>query len=198
MYARPLCRCPAILVEPRRQVFVFWRMTRRLAAATLHSTSPRRTSCPQGGVLILMKYCDPRHAAIRRTRRSHVLCGTLGCCLLVLLAACGSPAGAQRSPTGTPQPTATALPSGPTLSTALLTYNGHRKAVIGVAWSPDGKRIASSDGQSVRVWDASTGQAQLTYRGHSSDVFQVAWSPDGSLIASASNDGTVQVWRPQA
>ncbi len=69
-----------------------------------------------------------------------------------------------------------------------------------MAWSPDGKRIASASGvegegdYTVQVWDASTGKTLLTYTGHTEAVHAVAWSPDGSRIASASQDRTVQVW----
>ena len=68
--------------------------------------------------------------------------------------------------------------------------------VEAVAWSPDGRRIASSgayDG-TVQVWDAATGQALMTYRGHTDWVEAVAWSPDGRRIASCARDKTVQVW----
>jgi eukaryotic-like serine/threonine-protein kinase len=75
------------------------------------------------------------------------------------------------------------------------TYTGHTNAVMSVAWSPSGLRIASaSDDSTVQVWDASNGGNVLVYRGQGL-VEAVAWSPDGSLIASASTDGTVQVWK---
>jgi hypothetical protein len=57
----------------------------------------------------------------------------------------------------------------------LLTLNGHADAVNGVAYSPDGTRLASasSDG-TARIWDAITGQQLLTLPGHSNVVCAVA------------------------
>lgn len=78
---------------------------------------------------------------------------------------------------------------------AHFTYRGHGGPVSSVAWSPDGKRIASasSDG-TVQVWDAYTGANTLVYRGHTGGVLSVAWSPNGREIASGGLDGMVQVW----
>ncbi len=83
------------------------------------------------------------------------------------------------------------------LSTPLslpFTYRGHTAGVACVAWSPDGKRLASASGTSVRVWDASNGQTLLTYNRHTDDVTQVAWSPDSKHLVSASSDKTVRIW----
>jgi WD40 repeat protein len=80
---------------------------------------------------------------------------------------------------------------------SILTYKGHLAQVDGLAWSPDGRLIASASyDNTVQVWDIATGgqASTLIYRGHSDHVRAVAWSPDGKLIASASADRTVQVW----
>ena len=67
--------------------------------------------------------------------------------------------------------------------------------VISVSFSPDGKRLASaSSDQTVKVWDATTGQEALTLKGHTSSVGSVSFSPDGQRLASASWDHTVKVW----
>src|SRR6266568_3837282 len=76
----------------------------------------------------------------------------------------------------------------------------HLADVRCLAWSPDGKALASgSDDGSVRLWDGQTGVplgAPLT--GHTSDVTCVAWSPPaGSRLASGSVDKTLRLWDGQ-
>lgn len=77
-------------------------------------------------------------------------------------------------------------------------YRKHNAAVLNVAWSPDGKKIASSGAdKTVHIWNATSKNPILIYRNHNKPVTTVAWSPDGSRLASGSRDTTVQVWNVQ-
>jgi WD40 repeat protein len=79
---------------------------------------------------------------------------------------------------------------------APLVLHGHTGAVRGIAFSPEGARLASvaSSDKTIRIWDTTTGQETLTLKGHSDSVISVAFSPDGHRLASASADGTIKVW----
>ena len=69
----------------------------------------------------------------------------------------------------------------------LLTLKGHSGTVYSVAFSPDGKRLATGSGdRTVKLWDAATGQELLTLKGHSDNVYSVAFSPDGKRLATGS------------
>jgi dipeptidyl aminopeptidase/acylaminoacyl peptidase len=72
----------------------------------------------------------------------------------------------------------------------------HLGSFLAVAWSPDGRRLASTGDKLVLAWDAETRQKLATMRGHNDWVEGVAWSPDGTRLASASNDGSVRIWDP--
>ena len=77
----------------------------------------------------------------------------------------------------------------------LLTLRGHASWVWSVAWSPDGKRLATgSEDTTARVRDAAGGRELLTLRWHVDPVYSVSWSPDGQRLATGSWDRTAKVW----
>jgi eukaryotic-like serine/threonine-protein kinase len=92
------------------------------------------------------------------------------------------------------------------LSQSLYTYSKHIGTVTAVAWSPDGKNIASSGtlDSSVQVWDAYTGKPVFLSHSHKKDlaifatnpqrVDDLAWSPDSTQIAAALGNDIVGIW----
>jgi WD40 repeat protein len=80
-------------------------------------------------------------------------------------------------------------------SAELFVQTGHWDYVLSVAWSPDGKTLASgSRDHAIKLWDGPSGQLLRTLRGHSDYVLSVAWSADGRTLASGSEDHTVKLW----
>ncbi|HEX9868552.1 MAG TPA: LuxR C-terminal-related transcriptional regulator, partial [Candidatus Tectomicrobia bacterium] len=75
------------------------------------------------------------------------------------------------------------------------TLRGHTASVVGLAWSPDGMKLASASAdRTARVWDLQTGEALTLFTGHTDFVFDLSWSPNGGRIVSGDVTGSVRVW----
>lgn len=75
------------------------------------------------------------------------------------------------------------------------TFSGHTNWVRSLAFSPNGRAIASgSEDGTIRLWDVPTGRTIATLKGHSAQVTSVAFSPNGQTLASASEDNAVHLW----
>jgi WD40 repeat protein/serine/threonine protein kinase len=92
---------------------------------------------------------------------------------------------------GQTTPGATSTPSGP----ALYVYRGHTGAVRDIAWSIDGKRIATSGSDhTVQMWDAFNGEHAFSSHSHTAPVRGLSFSPDKQYLATASDDKTVEIF----
>jgi WD40 repeat protein/serine/threonine protein kinase len=74
----------------------------------------------------------------------------------------------------------------------------HRAMVLCVAFSPDGRLLATGGPEPkrgvVKLWETATGRFIHQFEGHTDWVQSVAFSPDGNELASTGDDGTLRLW----
>jgi WD40 repeat protein len=77
----------------------------------------------------------------------------------------------------------------------IVTFTGHLSHVYSVAFSPNGRSIASaSRDKTLRIWDANATNPAPDNIHHSDQIYYAHFSNDGQLIVSGSRDQTVKVW----
>jgi hypothetical protein len=71
---------------------------------------------------------------------------------------------------------------------------GGGAGVTAIAFSPDGKSLASGGPDQARLWEVATGKEQAVLGGHEGNFYTLAFSPNGRTLATSSGDGKIRIW----
>ncbi len=94
------------------------------------------------------------------------------------------------------QPGETVAPKLPPGVKLVRTLRGHTGWIGRIAWSPDGRMIASpSEDRTIRLWDTGTGDCLRMFEGSKGAVYCVAFDPSSGTLASGGSDHTVRLWK---
>jgi WD40 repeat protein len=87
------------------------------------------------------------------------------------------------------------VPAGFAQQPELVIQTGHSMSVLSLAFSPDGKTLASgSVDKTIKIWDVANGRAVRTLAGHANGIESVVFSPEGHTLASVDDKGEIKLW----
>ena len=74
--------------------------------------------------------------------------------------------------------------------------HGHGQTVLGLAFSPDGERLAQAGNGDISIWSVKTGEEIATYgdTDRVDRIYSIAFIQQGELIAAATGAGTIEIW----